>query len=111
MQRLAGREGIRLDEAAIRRIRALMPGLKERAKTLAELADAAAFLARRAPLPFDAKAAALLTPENRTLLGEVGAALGEDGFLGRFAQCGAAGLRRAKRAQARPGGAAAPGRA
>ena len=40
-----------------------MPALKERAKTLVELADSAAFLARPVPLPMEPKAAALLTPE------------------------------------------------
>ena len=34
----------------------LMPGLKERAKTLVELADSAAFLCRSAPLPMEPKA-------------------------------------------------------
>ncbi len=80
MQRLATRDDVSPDDAAAERIRALMPGLKERAKTLAELADAAAFLARRVPLPFDARAAALLTPENRALLSGLGAALGGTNF-------------------------------
>ena len=50
------------------RIRALMPGLKERAKTLVELADSAAFLARSLPIGLDAKAAAILTPDARAML-------------------------------------------
>ncbi len=58
--RLAGRDGLLLDTAAEARILTLMPGLKERAKTLVELADGAAFLARRLPLAYDAKASALL---------------------------------------------------
>jgi glutamyl-tRNA synthetase len=45
-----------------------MPGLKERARTLVELADSAAFLARSVPLPFDAKAAALLTDDAKATL-------------------------------------------
>ena len=53
------------------RIRALMPALKERAKTLAELAESAAFLARSAPLPFEPKAAALLTDEAKAQLREL----------------------------------------
>ena len=69
-----------LDEAAERRIHALMPGLKERAKTLVELADAAAFLARPVPLPFEPKAAALLTPEAKAMLREVAPALAETEF-------------------------------
>ena len=44
------------------RVSALMPALKERAKTLVELADSAAFLARVVPLPMEPKAAATLTP-------------------------------------------------
>jgi glutamyl-tRNA synthetase len=45
-----------------------MPELKQRAKTMIELADSAAFLARTLPLPLDAKAAAALTDEARALL-------------------------------------------
>ena len=52
-----------------------MPGLKERAKTLADLADSAAFLARRTPLSFEPKAAALLTDDARALLRAVAPAL------------------------------------
>jgi glutamyl-tRNA synthetase len=52
-----------------------MPQLKERAKTLVELADTAAFLAHPSPLPMEPKAAALLTPENRLLLREVAGVL------------------------------------
>jgi glutamyl-tRNA synthetase len=80
LARLAGRPGLTLDDTAAARIRALMPGLKERAKTLVELADSAAFLARTAPLPFDAKAAALLTDDARALLRGVTAALAATDF-------------------------------
>ncbi len=45
-----------------------MPGLKERAKTLVELVDSAAFIFAERPLPIEPKAAALLTPETRQLL-------------------------------------------
>ncbi len=75
LARLAGRDGLVLDAVAASRIRALMPGLKERARTLVELADAAAFLARTVPLPLDAKASSLLTPDARTLLRGVAAEL------------------------------------
>ncbi|WP_206932451.1 glutamate--tRNA ligase [Roseococcus thiosulfatophilus] len=52
----------------IARVRALLPALQERAKTLAELAESAAFVvADTAPVP-DAKAAALLTEEARARL-------------------------------------------
>ncbi len=57
-----------------------MPGLKERAKTLVELADSAAFLARSVPLPFEPKAAALLTPEAKLMLREVAQALAATDF-------------------------------
>ena len=59
---------------------ALMPALKERAKTLVELADAAAFLARPLPLPMEPKAAALLTPEARLMLRELAGALAATEF-------------------------------
>ena len=45
-----------------------MPGLKERAKTLLELAASAAFLARRLPFAITDKAALQLTPEARAML-------------------------------------------
>ena len=62
------RLGLPQDHPAAPRIRALMPGLKERAKTLVDLAESAAFLARTVPLPFEPKAAALLTPDNKAML-------------------------------------------
>jgi glutamyl-tRNA synthetase len=75
LRRLAGQDGVVLDETAGARIRALMPGLKERARTLVELAASAAFLARRVPLPFDDKARALLTEETRPMLRDLAALL------------------------------------
>jgi glutamyl-tRNA synthetase len=66
--RLPPQCGISPDAAAQARIRSLMPGLKERAKTLVELTASAAFLARTIPLDFEPKAAALLTDEARTML-------------------------------------------
>ena len=80
MRRLEGKPGVILDETTAMRVEALMPGLKERAKTLVELADSAAFLARRVPLPFDAKAQALLNDDARALLRGVGAALEQTDF-------------------------------
>ena len=50
------------------RIRLLMPDLKERAKSLEELAGAAAFAAHDGPPPMDHKAAATLTPEAKARL-------------------------------------------
>ena len=75
------RRGLPADPVA-NRIRMLMPGLKERARTLAELADNAAFLARTLPLEMDAKATALLTADAKAMLGEVANDLGGTDFSG-----------------------------
>ncbi len=80
VKRLAGTPGVVLDDVAEARIRRLMPGLKERAKTLVELAGSAAFLARQVPLPFDDKARGLLTPEARALLAGLADALAATEF-------------------------------
>jgi glutamyl-tRNA synthetase len=80
VRRLAGDASAVLDDVAKARILTLMPGLKERAKTLNELAASAAFLARRVPLALDAKAQALLTAEARVTLAEVGTALAATDF-------------------------------
>jgi glutamyl-tRNA synthetase len=70
-----------LDAASVRdRILMLMPGLKERAKTLVELAESAAFLARRMPLSFEPKAQAMLTPDNKAMLVDLAAALAATDF-------------------------------
>jgi glutamyl-tRNA synthetase len=50
----------KLDPTMRDKLRASMPGLKERAKTLAELLDGARFLFTERPLALDAKAASLL---------------------------------------------------
>jgi glutamyl-tRNA synthetase len=52
-----------------------MPGLKERAKTLVELIDSANFIFADRPLTLEPKAAALLTPETRALIGRLRPAL------------------------------------
>ena len=57
----------------------LMPGLKERAKTLVELAESAAFIIRM-PKEFEPKAQAMLTPENKAMLAELAATLAETDF-------------------------------
>jgi glutamyl-tRNA synthetase len=76
LERLAHRgEELSLGSVAAGRIRALMPALKERAKTVVELADSAAFLARVVPLPMEPKAAAALTAEARLMLRAVAGAL------------------------------------
>ncbi len=81
MARLASESGLVLDDAARARILALMPPLKERARTLVDLAESAAFLARQPPLPMSEKARALLdAPGARALLGELARALDATAF-------------------------------
>ncbi len=80
LQRLTHRTDLSLGSIAAGRIRALIPALKERAKTMVELADSAAFLARVVPLPMEPKAAAALTADARLMLREVGAALAGTDF-------------------------------
>ncbi len=60
-----------IDRAARLRITAAMPGLKERAKTLVELAHAAEFLFREGAPALDAQAEKILSPEARQLLTEL----------------------------------------
>jgi glutamyl-tRNA synthetase len=52
-----------------------MPSLKERAKTLIELISGAYFIFADRPLEIEPKAAALLTPETRILIGQLRTAL------------------------------------
>ncbi len=73
--RLPAQCGLTPDETAKSRILRLMPGLKERAKTLVELTASAAFLARPVPLPFEPKAKALLTDDARAMLSRLAPAL------------------------------------
>ena len=58
----------KLDDKRKAQLLAAMPGLKERAKTLVELVDGAAFLFAERPLPLDEKAAGLLNAEARAIL-------------------------------------------
>jgi glutamyl-tRNA synthetase len=67
LRRLAHR-GIDYGTLGGDRVRALMPVLKERAKTLEDLTAAAAFAAQEGPPAMDPKAAAQLTPEAKALL-------------------------------------------
>ena len=61
----------KLTPAVREQVMAAMPELKERAKTLVELVDAASFIWAARPLALDDKAKTLLTPEARALVGEV----------------------------------------
>ncbi len=76
----ADAEGGSVSPQLAMRLSMLMPGLKERARTMAELADASVFLARARPIQPEPKALAVLTPEARALLGEVAVALGASDF-------------------------------
>jgi glutamyl-tRNA synthetase len=88
--------GVAVSSIAKLRIRALMPGLKERAKTLVDLTNSAAFLARSVPLPFEPKAQALLTDSAKAMLSSLAAMLEHVAFnhialdqaLRAFAQAG-----------------------
>ncbi len=57
-----------LDEKGRAQLLAAMPGLKDRAKTLVELADGAKFIFASRPLDLDEKAASLLNDEGRAVL-------------------------------------------
>ncbi|HTV69190.1 MAG TPA: glutamate--tRNA ligase [Rhizobiaceae bacterium] len=57
-----------LNDRTTAQLKAALPGLKERAKTLVELADGAAFLFAKRPLQLDEKAVALLAEPGRTAL-------------------------------------------
>jgi glutamyl-tRNA synthetase len=61
----------KLDEARRERLLAAMPLVKERAKTLVDLMDAAAFIMADRPIALDAAAMALLDPEARRVLSGV----------------------------------------
>ena len=74
------KSGLVVGVAAMERILHLMPGLKERAKNLEELAVSAAFLARSVPLPFEPKAQALLTDDAKAMLGRLIPALAATDF-------------------------------
>lgn len=68
LERLARRTEGAVGAITAERVAQLMPAMKERARTLEELADAASFLTRTVPLAFEPKAEALLTPEARIAL-------------------------------------------
>jgi glutamyl-tRNA synthetase len=61
----------KLTPALREKLVAAMPGLKERAKTLIELIESARYLYADRPLALDDKAAALMTPDARSLLGNL----------------------------------------
>src|SRR5664280_659647 len=65
----------RLNDTTRAQLLQAMPNLKERAKTLIELIDGAYFIFADRPLEIEPKAALLLTPENRELVGRLRLAL------------------------------------
>ena len=65
----------RLTQEKRERLLALLPALKERAKTLVELIQGAGFLLAERPLHLDEKAAALIDPEARARLARLHASL------------------------------------
>ncbi|MDE8345096.1 MAG: glutamate--tRNA ligase [Acidocella sp.] len=73
-------QGETMDEINAARITALMPGLKERARTLVELTASAAFLVQTPPLVFTEKALALLTDEARQMLAKLAPRLAATDF-------------------------------
>ena len=81
VQRLRDTLGLPVDEAGAARIQMLMPGLKERAKTLVDLTESAAFLVRAVPLAFEPKAQAMLTPDAKAMLGDISGMLAATDFF------------------------------
>ncbi len=67
----------KLDSGARAQLLEAMPGLKERAKTLVELMDNAAYLFAERPLALEPKAAALLTADVRSLIARLRLALAD----------------------------------
>ena len=72
----------KLNDATRAQLLKAMPSLKERAKTLLDLIDGAHFILADRPLALDPKAAALVTPETRGLVGELKQVLGGGVALG-----------------------------
>ncbi len=70
-------EGQPIAEAERARLERAMPGLKQRARTLVDLAESAAFYVQARPLPLDPKATSLLDADARQTLAAVLPALAE----------------------------------
>jgi glutamyl-tRNA synthetase len=70
---VAARLGV-VEPDRLTRIAALMPGLKERARTMVELAESARFLVADLPFAYDEKALKQLTDESRAMLRDVASA-------------------------------------
>jgi len=68
---LAVRLGRELDDGELALLAAAMPSMKERAKTLVEMAENTEFYFHPRPVSPDEKAAKVLTPETRQTIGEL----------------------------------------
>lgn len=68
---LAANKGRAITSEQKAKLHEAMPGLKERAKTIVELLASAEYLLVQRPIPIDAGAAKLLTPDARSLLGRL----------------------------------------
>nr|WP_294914665.1 glutamate--tRNA ligase [uncultured Neokomagataea sp.] len=75
LERLKTHDGVTINEATRSRVLALMPGLKERAKTLVELTNNAAFAGFSLPLTFTPKAEKLLGEDGQNVLKGIRASL------------------------------------
>ncbi|MDI2090519.1 glutamate--tRNA ligase [Commensalibacter oyaizuii] len=75
ISRLSSAKNINIDPLYEKRILFLMPGLKERAKNLTELAESAAFLCATIPLTFTDKAKKLLNEDTYAMLGKLASQL------------------------------------
>ena len=92
LPRVAGLIDEKISQAAENRVKIGMPSLKERAKTLIELAENSVFYARSRPLPLGKEVAKFLDAENRQRLGRL------RGALATLSEWRAAGLEDAVRA-------------
>ncbi|QHI95158.1 glutamate--tRNA ligase [Aristophania vespae] len=77
MTRLKKRDDVIINDEVRGRILALMAGLKERAKTLVELTDSAAFAGYKLPLTFTPKAEKILSSEGKEILKAIADKLAE----------------------------------
>ena len=93
----------KLDEAKRAQLRAAIPGLKERAKTLVELLDGAGFLFAARPLPMDEKAADILARRPGASGGAAAEAQRSHRMVGSVARGSGAKLRRGDQGEARRG--------
>jgi len=79
LPRIEAKIGGKIDAAGLQRVTRGLNGVKQRSRTLVELADNLVFYAKDgAPAIADDKARALLTPEAKTLLGKLAHALASE---------------------------------